>query len=125
MREETNQRWLRWCLAGIVVLLAMIAVQLSTLLGPHTPQAHALLPDSGLQRNKMLEEQAKTNAALERLLKEMQKLSEGQAAAGQNLERLLQHLRTQSIKVTMVGTDKETKSAVKPAPRPTPQTPQK
>ena len=58
MNESMNQRWLRWCLTAIVVLLAVIAAQLSVLTGPITPRAAALLPDRAKQRNEALEQQS-------------------------------------------------------------------
>ncbi|GMU23734.1 MAG: hypothetical protein AMXMBFR13_38120 [Phycisphaerae bacterium] len=97
MHEQMNARWLRWCLTGIVVLLAVIAVQLSALIGPLQPRAQAQIPDSGLQRQQLLDAQLQTN---------------------RTLDAILQHLRTQSIKVTLAGTDKGTGGAPAPSPRP-------
>jgi len=99
MKDSINARWLCWSLTGIAFMLAVIAVELSVLLGPIVPEAKAQIPDSGLQRKQLLASQAKTNATL-----------------GQ----ILQHLRTRSIKVEVVGTDKEVKPKPKPAKAKTP-----
>jgi hypothetical protein len=88
MNQTTNDRWLRWTLTAIAALLAVIAIELSALLGPLEPQANAQIPDSGLQRVQLLEAQQRTNATL---------------------DQILQHLRTQTIKVVVTGTDKDTK----------------
>lgn len=91
--------WLRRLLTAIVVLLAVIAIELSALPGSLQPRAVAqVLPDSARQRVEMMSEMAKTTAAI---------------------DRILQHLRTQTIKVKVVGADKELESA--PVPKaPTP-----
>ena len=96
MNESMNARWLRWSLTAIAVLLAVIAIELSALVGPLQPRAYGLIPDGGLQRKQLLDAQLKTNGAL---------------------DRILQHLRTQTIKVKVVGTDKETRKTSKPTPR--------
>ena len=103
MNESMNARWLRWCLTGIVTLLAVIALELSALVGPVESQAMAQIPDSGLQRKEMLAEQQRTNSLL---------------------DAVLQYLRTQTLKVKVVGTDKQAKNEapmpegeVAPAPR--------
>ncbi len=98
MQETLNTRWLRWCLTGIVALLAVIAVELAVLIGPLEPRAMAQIPDSGMQRKQMLGAQDRGNVLL---------------------ESILQHLRTQTLKVKVVGTDKEsrTEGATAPAPR--------
>jgi hypothetical protein len=95
--NTSETRWLRWCLTAIAVLLTVIAVELSALLGPLMPRAQAQIPDSGLQRQQQLEGQDRTNALL---------------------DAILQHLRTQPVKVKLVGTDKETKPESKEAPQP-------
>ena len=89
MNESMNARWLRWCLTGIVTLLAVIALELATLVGPIESRAMAQIPDSGLQRKQMLDLQDRTNALL---------------------DGILQHLRTQTLKVKVVGTDKESRT---------------
>jgi hypothetical protein len=98
-----DMRWLRWLLSGVVFLLAVIAVELAALLGPLEPRAAAQIPDSGLQRKQMLQGQDQTNLLL---------------------DSILQHLRTQTLKVRVVGTDKQSgtegasmPSVVAPAPR--------
>lgn len=96
MNESMNARWLRWSLTAIALFLAVIVIELSVLIGPIEPRANAQIPDGGLQRKQLLEAQQKTNVTL---------------------ERILQHLRTQTIKVKMVGTDKETKRTTAPVPR--------
>ena len=98
MNETTNTRWLRALLSAIVCLLAVIALELSVLMGPVQPRALAQIPDSGKQRYELLDAQRKTIATV---------------------ERILQHLRTQTIKVKVVGTDKDNKrpTTVKPGPQ--------
>jgi hypothetical protein len=97
MNQTTHTRWLQALLSAIVCLLAVIAIELSALLGPMQPRALAQIPDSGKQRYELLDAQKKTSA---------------------NLERILQHLRTQTIKVKVVSTDKDSKrpATVKPLP---------
>ena len=96
MNGSMNDRWLRWSLTAIAGLLVVIAAELSVLIGPVLPRAHAQIPDGGKQRKELLEAQRKTNATL---------------------ESILQHLRTQTIKVEVVGTDKETRKATASKPR--------
>lgn len=96
MSETTNARWLRWSLTAIAALLAVIAVELSALLPPLQPRAMAQIPDSGLQRKQMLEATDRTNLLL---------------------DQILQFLRTQTVKVKVVGTDKDTKADSKEPPR--------
>ena len=98
MNETTNTRWLRALLSAIVCLLVVIAIELSVLITPVQPRASAQIPDSGKQRYELLDAQKKTSAAL---------------------DRILQHLRTQTIKVKVVGTDKDNKrpTAVKSGPQ--------
>ncbi len=96
MMGTTDARWLRWSLTAIACLLGVIAIELSVLVGPLAPRAYAQIPDSGLQRKELLEAQQQTNA---------------------KLDLILQHLRTQTIKVRVVGTDKETKRTSTPTPR--------
>ncbi len=102
MNESMNMRWLRWLLSGIVFLLAVIAVELATLI-PLQPRAMAQIPNSGLQRKQMLEAQDQSITLL---------------------DGILQHLRTQTLKVKVIGTDKETRTeaarpegSAAPAPR--------
>ena len=96
MPETTNARWLKWSLTAIAVFLGLIVIELSVLIGPMTPAAQAQIPDSGLQRQQLLETQRATN---------------------DKLEAILQHLRTQTIKVKVVSTDKETKRTPAAPPR--------
>lgn len=96
MNDSMNTRWLRWSLTAIATFLAIIAIELSVLIGPLEPQAYAQIPDSGLQRKQLLDEQKKTS---------------------RTLGNILQHLKTQSIKVKVVGTDKEARSVSTKKPR--------
>ncbi|MHC4441666.1 MAG: hypothetical protein ACYTF1_16795 [Planctomycetota bacterium] len=89
MNDPINTRWFRWTLTGIVFLLAVIAIELSTLMGPIVPAAQAQVFDSKLQRQQLLEAQQQTNSTL---------------------KQILQHLRTQVVKVEVTGTDKDKKS---------------
>ena len=95
MDASTNLRWLRWLLTAIVVLLAVIAIELSALVGPLESRAMAQIPDSGQQRREILEALNRNNALL---------------------EGILQHLRSQTIKVKVVSTDKETRPEPRSAP---------
>ncbi len=97
MNETTNTRWLRALLSAIVCLLAVIAIELSVLMAPVQPRALAQIPDSGKQRYQLLDAQKRTTA---------------------NLERILQHLRTQTIKVKVVSTDKDNKRPTTRKPSP-------
>lgn len=96
MNQPSHPRWLRWSLTAIAGLLAVIALELSVLLPPLQPSAVAQIPDSGLQRRQQLEAQDKTNLLL---------------------DQILQFLRTQTIKVKVVSTDKDSKAESKEAPR--------
>jgi len=91
-----DMRWLRWSLAAIAFLLAVIAVELSVLTGPHGPQAFAQIPDSGAQLQQLIESQKQINRAL---------------------EQILDHLRTGEIKARVIDTDKDKRNPL-PAPRP-------
>jgi len=103
MSENGDRRWLHWLLSAVVLLLAVIAVELSALVRPIEPRAWAqVLPDSARQRQESISEQVKMNANIEKV--------------NANLDRILQHLRTQTIKVKVVGTDKDSKNV--PAPKP-------
>ncbi len=95
MKETMDIRWLRYCLTGIVVLLGVIAVELGALLAPAIPRAQAQVPDAGRQRRDLLDQQTQTNV---------------------RLDAILQTLKTGPIKVTVVGTDKDTKPAVRKQP---------
>ena len=103
MDESMNARWLKWLLTGIVFFLAVIAVELGVLIGSGVErQAFAQIPDSGLQRKQMLGMQDRSNVLL---------------------DEILQFLRTQTLKVKVVGPDKEARPEtaasppVGPAPR--------
>lgn len=99
MSESIDAQWLRRLLSAIVVLLAVIAVELSVMMPPVQARSEAqvpapvrqraevpMLPDSARQRADLLAEQAKTNTTL---------------------ERILDQLRTGTVKVTVASTDKE------------------
>lgn len=91
MSESIDARWLRRLLSAIVVLLAIIAVELSAMLPPCQARTHAqILPDSARQRADQLAEQIKTNT---------------------NLERILDQLRTGTVKVKVTSTDKDLERA--------------
>ena len=83
--EFTLDRFTRYILIAITVLLTVIAIELW---GPRpslVQAANAQIPDSGLQRKQMTAELRKTNDLL---------------------GRILEHLRTKPIKVEIVDTDK-------------------
>ena len=89
--------------AGMVVCVAGLAAATASAQTTVNPRAVAQIPDSGLQRKEMLAEQQRTNSLL---------------------DSLLQYLRTQTLKVKVVGTDKQSKTEaappegeVAPAPR--------
>lgn len=99
MAMNSDLRWIRRFLAVIVVLLLVIIFKLSAVTGPLQPRAVAQLPDSAMQRIQLLD---------------------GQREIHKTLEALLQHLRTQVIKVKVVGTDKDSEATSQPkrsAPR--------
>jgi len=75
----------------------VIAIELSVLMPTLQPRALAQIPDSGKQRYELLDAQRKTTAAL---------------------ERILHHLRTQTIKVKVSGTDKDNKRPTTRKPSP-------
>ena len=104
MHESTEARWLRRLLSAIVVLLAVIAVELSVMMPPIQGRSEAqvlpdavrqraetpILPDSARQRADLIAEQAKANATL---------------------ERILDQLRTGTVKVKVASTDKDLERA--------------
>jgi hypothetical protein len=90
MSMTSDLRWIRRLLAAIVVLLVVIIFKLSALTGPLQSRAVAQIPDSGLQRMQLLD---------------------GQRKIHRSIEALLQHLRTQVIKVKVVGTDKDSEAS--------------
>ena len=98
VKAISETRWLRWSLTGIAVFLAVIAVELSALLGPSTSVAKAQSPpDSGAQMLQLINAQQETNRLL---------------------QQILDHLRTGEIKVSIPGTDKGSRGASAPAARP-------
>ncbi len=88
-------RWLRWGLAAIAFLLTLVAVELSVLIGPVQSRAQAQIPDSGAQFNQLIE---------------------GQKQLQRTAQQILDQLRTGEIKVTVGGTDRETRGTLAPAP---------
>ena len=93
MNDSMNQRWLRWSLTAVVVLLGLIAIELSAVVGPLGSSAYAQVPDSGLQRKQLLDGQVRMNNEL--------------AKANNTLNQIRQILQERTIKVKVVGTDKE------------------
>jgi len=87
-----NERWLRWCLTGIMILLGVIAVELSVLMGGWEQAAYAQQPKEPAfvhktqQRLDLLDEQRETT---------------------KTLQRILEQLRSGTIKVQLVSTDNE------------------
>ena len=80
--EVSRRRLVRMLIAGF---LAATCARVWLGPGATLPQALAQIPDSGLQRKKMLDEIQRTN---------------------QLLEQIHRTLRTQTIKVRLEGTDK-------------------
>ncbi len=78
MKESLNTRWLRWSLSAIALMLAVIAVQLSVLVGSGIPTAAAQdverkpFLDTTRQRLDLLNEQRATTAELKRILQQLQ-----------------------------------------------------
>ena len=83
--ECTLDRFTRGLLLVLTVLLAVIAIELWAARPSMTPAAMAQVPDSGAQRNQMIEETRRTN---------------------QLLEQILDHLKTKTVKVKMADTDR-------------------
>lgn len=96
MNSEYDMRWLHRLLSAIVVLLAMIAVELSVFIGPIDRTARANIPDGGLQLLQLIESQKQTTSKLDAILK---------------------HLQTQTIKVEVASTDKDSGTKTVPKPR--------
>ena len=84
-QEFTLDRFTRGVLAALTVLLTVIAVELWAWLPSTAPAAMAQVPDSGAQRNQIIDEAHRTN---------------------QLLEQILDHLRTKTVKVKNADTDK-------------------
>lgn len=97
-RLGTPPPWRRLCilLSVIAGLLAIVAVELALLLGPSLPSAQAQIPDSGAQRREMIDELRQ----IERRLEEVGRV-----------------LRTEVLKVRVIGTDTDKKPADPPARR--------
>lgn len=92
----TLDRATRRLLSVIAVLLAVLIVELWALRPETAPAAHAQIPDTGLQRQQIVDEQRRTNELL---------------------SAMLEHLRTQSVKVRVESSEKPM-SAAKRADRP-------
>lgn len=83
-------------LSVIALLLAVLIVELWALRPDTAPAAHAQIPDTGLQRQQIVDEQRQTNELL---------------------SAMLEHLRTRTIKVRVEPSEKPADSA-KRADRP-------
>ena len=83
--EFTLDRFTRGLLLALTVLLAVIAIELWAARPGTTSTAMAQVPDSGAQRNQMIEETRRTN---------------------QLLEQILDHLKTKTVMVKMADTDR-------------------
>lgn len=92
----TLDRATRRLLSVIAVLLAVLIVELWALRPETAPAAHAQIPDTGLQRQQIVEEQRRTNELL---------------------SAMLEHLRTQAVKVRVESSEKPAATA-KRADRP-------
>ncbi len=86
----------RRLLTAIAVLLAVLIVELWALRPDSTTPAHAQIPDTGLQRQQIVDEQRRTNDLL---------------------SATLEHLRTKSVKVRVESSEKPA-AAAKRADRP-------
>jgi len=84
-QQFTLDRWTRYVLLAITVLLTVIAVELWGGRPSMLPAARAQIPDTAAQTQQLIVESKRTN---------------------QLLGQILDHLRTKPIKVQMVGTDK-------------------
>jgi len=84
-REFTLDRFTRCILTAITVLLTIIAIELWAGRPSMVPTACAQIPDSGMQRNTLIDEARQTN---------------------QLLGEILKHLRSKPIKVKMEAPDK-------------------
>lgn len=84
-RVFTIDRYTRLLLTAITVLLTVIAVELWAERPPLIGDAQAQIPDSGLQRNLLIDEAQRTNKLL---------------------AEILAHLQNKPIKVKSVDTDK-------------------
>ncbi len=78
-------RGTRLLLTALTVLLAVIAVELWAARPPLVREAQAQIPDSGLQRNVLIDEARRTNKLL---------------------EEILDHLQNKPVKVKSADTDK-------------------
>ncbi len=95
-RIHILDRSTRIILTALVLLLALVAVELWGERGGVLPAAMAQIPDSGLQRNQLLEEARRTNALL---------------------EQILRHLESKPIRVRLQTDERGGKSASSPSAR--------
>ncbi len=93
MNPCTNERYPRTLLTIIAGMLAAIIIELALLISPGPPVAQAQIPDTGLQRREIIEGIERTN---------------------QKLDELKDLLRTQVLKVRVVGTDTDKKTTQPP-----------
>ena len=118
MNENVNWRWAHWSLGAIAGLLLVIALELWVLINPG-PQALAQIPDSGMQRKQMLNEQERMTSTLEQILAQLKADSSfRQQKIATSLDQILGTLRQQTIKVKVVSTDKGTSRTVLPKSSP-------
>ncbi len=87
-QQFTLDRWTRYVLLAITILLTVIAVELWGGRPSMLATAQAQIPDTGAQLQQLIVESKRTNELL-----------------GQ----ILDHLRTKPVKARMVGTDKQDK----------------
>lgn len=100
MQQSNDMRWLVRILTGILFMLTVIAVELSALIPTANRQVHAQGTAVELRRPELLE------------------LAQSQNKATATLDRILQHLKTEAIKVKVVGTDKDSDAKGKKDPLP-------
>lgn len=98
-RTIVLDKYTRVVLTAITVLLTFIAVELADRGSPGLPAAQAQIPDTGKQRQVLLEETRQSNRLL---------------------SAILEHLRTKRIKVEVKETD--TRKVGREAPRAKPRT---
>lgn len=90
MNTSRDSRYVKTVLTLIAVALVAIMIELATLIPTILPAAQAQIPDSGMQRKEMTEAIERTN---------------------QKLDDLKDVLRTQVLKVRVVATDTDKKTA--------------
>lgn len=80
-------RYTRGVMTALVMLLSIIAVELWVALPSAVPSAQAQIPDTGLQRQQIVQETQRTNELL---------------------QKILDHLKTGTVKVRLETADKRT-----------------